>query len=126
VHGRCPQLMGLMDDWLTGVLSKLLLDGDIHLVEETLASLLLVFPVLFLVACLVAVLEYYVSVELEVEHEMLNRVFRFELAVAERVLGEVVRGKRVVGCERLDDTCFPFLDCQLLLVDAREVVLIHV
>lgn len=81
---------------VTWVLAELLLDGDVHLVEQTLVALLLVFPVLFLVTRLVAVLENDISIELEVEHQLVHVVLSLESTVLERILGQVVRGQGVV------------------------------
>jgi hypothetical protein len=64
--------------FLTRILSKLLLDSDVHLVKETLVSLCLVFPVLFLITGLIAVFENNISIELEVEHQLVNIIFGFE------------------------------------------------
>jgi hypothetical protein len=53
---------------LKGILSKLFLNGYVHFIEETFIALLLVFPVFFLIACLIAILQHDISIELEVEH----------------------------------------------------------
>lgn len=111
---------------LQRVLPELLLDRNVHLVQQTLVALDLVLPVLLLVACLITVLQNHVAIELEVEYQLLNGIFSFKLSVFERVLGEVVCSEGVIGVEGLDDGGIALLSGKLLLVDAGLVVLVHV
>ena len=109
-----------------GILAELLLDCDIHLVQQALVTLLFVFPVLFLVTGFVAVFKNDVPVELEVEDQMLNCVLSLEHTVLERVLSQVVRCQGVVGSESLNNIGFALFSSKLLLIDPSLIVLVHI
>jgi len=72
------------------VLSKLFLDSDVNLIKQALVGALLIVPNFFLIASLITVLRDDVTVELEVENQMLNNIVSLEVAILIREFGGVM------------------------------------
>ena len=109
---------------LTLILDTAFLDSFVNLVQKHIVMIFLLFPVIFLEACLIRALEQDIALDGVMEHKLLNDAFRLEAALLPAEFSQVVRCLGVARREHLEMNFIALLRCQLLLIIAWHVVIV--